>query len=187
MGKNASIINLVVAVGVVVVVGSLLTATILSLRGVRGSINYRTCNRTLHAIGLGYVLYWQRNEGLGGPRWPRGATSGECLGALYPWDVKSLDYFSCPSKPTEPEFVDGEIRNAGYLQDVAIPDNADPLRVVLGDQRGNHEGGSNLLFADGRVEFCEEVDGLLPDPAIPEDTDVYSDQPDVDSTIDCNL
>jgi prepilin-type N-terminal cleavage/methylation domain-containing protein len=117
---------------------------------------------------------------------PYGGTSGQCLYGLFSGYCDNIQMFSCPGDPTTPVAVtvttpNGNlfannwslpfINNIGYLQDAGdnggastqsdrngIPNNADPMRVVLADASvNNHTACAETLHVDKHVKLEKQA------------------------------
>ena len=142
------------------------------------------CSANLHIFALQMAMYAQTAMYAQdyGP-FPAGpATNEGRLGLLYPLYTDNMLQFYCPGRPrplVDYDIETGKIVNSDYYLDGWIPADVDPKRAVMGDFNKdgmNHEGGSNILFADGQVEWVKmDEAGRHPNPYLPDiDPDIYA-------------
>ena len=139
------------------------------------------CSGNLRNFGLQMAIY--ANDHGSFPTGPE--TNEGRLGLLHPLYADNILQFNCPgahrrgSEVVEYDAETDRILNSDYYLDGWIPPGIDPTRAVMGDFNKdgmNHEGGSNILFADGHVEWVEMDDaGRHPNPHLPDiDPDIYA-------------
>jgi prepilin-type processing-associated H-X9-DG protein len=113
------------------------------------------CKSNLKNIGLCVMMYAQDNDN----KLP------EKLSQLYPEYVKDLSLFVCPSSGKTIASADQIDTETPY---VLVPGVAlgGGTAVLVYEKRGMHEGGTNVLFADGHVEWVsgDRLDQLIGNP-----------------------
>jgi len=135
-----------------------------AMAGARGQAQQTACLNNLKQLGTAFMMYVQDWDGwLPEENW---------VEALYPY-LQNRAVFTCPSRPEQP---------VGYaLNEAVLPmrlyDIADPAQTVLAFETleggeapiggaelvppdGIHDGGINVLFVDGHVQW------MLPEAAV---------------------
>lgn len=174
-----TLIELIVVIAIIAVIAAI---AIPNLQKAREDANRISCMARLHSLRIAYSFYEMENYGGHFPT--EGPTNGHNFGALCPRYI-SVTSFDCPAATTpEAEFIEatGEVLYEDYFQDNVIPEMANNMRIIAADapEGGvHHPGGSNVLFKDGHVEFCETAGDTgavpnlyLPSPGI--DSDIYT-------------
>ena len=182
MKRAFTLTELLVVIAIIAILAGLLMP---ALRAAQESGRRAKCLNNVRQVGLGYEAFRAEHNG----NWPSGTSSAMCLAQLYPYYIETLDVFNCPSTGgPEPALAGGSgINGSDYLQDLTIPFDAPSIRAVYGDAQGNHEGGANVLYADGHAGWARAVSGRVPNPHMGVDTDVYTPSGTAANRSDCCL
>jgi prepilin-type processing-associated H-X9-DG protein len=114
------------------------------------------CKSNLKNIGLGMMMYAQDNDN----QFPAK------LSQLYPEYLTDLDLFMCPSSGKTITSADQIDTKTPYVLVPGVPLGSGGAVVLAYERRGMHEGGTNVLFADGHVEWVSgnRLDQLIGNP-----------------------
>ena len=140
-GQGLAIAGLIIACfsffTIPVTAGMLLPA----LARAREEARKANCKENLSQIGKAIYAFNQNHQG----QFP------SSLEALYPEYIRTFKVLRCPSTEDEPP------AQISYAYRQATPDAAADTPIAW-DKLTNHEGGGNVLFADGSVHWFSEED-----------------------------
>ncbi len=143
-GKKAFTLTEVLFVLVLIIIFISLLSPL--IKDVRNKATILACEENLYKIGWGLTLYAKDNGG----KFPE--TLNELVTKGYLADKKTLN---CPAAAREnsPDYE--------YISGYSI---ASPYeKPIVHDKQGNHKGGKNVLYIDGKVSWeQEEISGDVP-------------------------
>ena len=81
----------------------------------------------------------------------------ECLSAIFPLYVADPSVLICPSTGISiPERITRDNVNLAYEYIPGLNSEMPSDIIVVYDRAGNHQGGRNVLFVDGRVRWIPD-------------------------------
>jgi prepilin-type processing-associated H-X9-DG protein len=107
----------------------------------------KECQAHLERLGVELSLYASAHDGRS-PQSLKELTDAQAVPALSAGEATLPDWLRCPGQPLA--------TGIGYEYVPGAAKDSPPQTIVAYDRKGNHPGGRNVLFADGRVAWLKE-------------------------------
>jgi len=107
----------------------------------------KECQAHLERLGVELSLYASAHDGRS-PQSLKELTDAQAVPALSAGEATLPDWLRCPGQPLA--------TGIGYEYVPGATKDSPPQTIVAYDRKGNHPGGRNVLFVDGRVVWLKE-------------------------------